>query len=468
MDEKNAREISAKEVLKRRPELFWLDYENIKIEDASKGAGGIRQVGRFLLVDKAAQPYDKIRSVIQGALVDKSKLNVHICSGISGGTGSGTFLDICYLVRAILKDIGKEEANVFGYFFLPDVNLSVPEALANALRSRYIKVNGYAALKELDYCMNFDKNQDGYNMNYGFKMVNPTLLAERIKDEIISGKLAANSTPLFWQNAMYHNPVGMKSTLTVPYDATDIKAAAQLYRSGKSEFTVRESCVTDKISMMRFYSGLPMFAYQGIMELQREYEQDKLPGRHLYERGEIDWNKYLPSPIPYSFAIDLPIKRIVNRNKALLEEFREAEAMGVAVSAERGYWEIMETESLDVDEFIARQGGYEVQGKIDLNKVVAITKALEEKVNAIRTNAVPRRIESGNPVQGSERHVMLDFYLASPVLNKLVGEELRKRKDHDARLDGLKSMAENVGGEVREKREFFNAIFTGVITSGGR
>ena len=163
---------NAVEVMKNRHDLDWLDFEHISIEDASAGAGGIRQVGRFLLVDQASKIYAKIKSTMLAALTGSSgELTVHICAGISGGTGSGTFLDVCYLVREALKEIGKSETSVCGYFFLPDVNMSVPAISASPLTSSYVAVNGYAALPVLDYCMNFSKNKDSFKMNYGFKQI---------------------------------------------------------------------------------------------------------------------------------------------------------------------------------------------------------------------------------------------------------------------------------------------------------
>ena len=93
-----------------------------------------------------------------------------------------------------------------------------------------------------------------------FNVDNPGLLAEAIEKEIIQNKLGKDSTPLFWKNSMYHKNMGMHSYLTVPYDAAEIKMAANSFAGKQKEFTVRESHITDKISMMRFYSGLPMFA----------------------------------------------------------------------------------------------------------------------------------------------------------------------------------------------------------------
>ena len=52
---------------------------------------------------------------------------------------------------------------------MPDVNISMPEIKMSSLLTEYIKVNGYTALQELDYCMNFSNNMDSFRMDYGFK-----------------------------------------------------------------------------------------------------------------------------------------------------------------------------------------------------------------------------------------------------------------------------------------------------------
>lgn len=904
---------AAKEVLKNRPELSWLDYEHISINDASQGAGGIRQVGRFLLVDKAQALYDKIKSVMLAALqgCGNGKLNIHICAGISGGTGSGTFLDVCYLVRQALAEIGKSEAKVSGYFFLPDVTLTIPEIAADSLKSGYVKVNGYCALQELDYCMNFVKNKDSFKMNYGFmridfsdipvdscylisttdaegKMIdngypyamgvvadfvisflakvqvpigvaavndggmtleghmsnlntikagiqvqhgaivdynilgasvaemplseiatylgsklferyssiydrtptererddfvvnnqlqyedirralingctaeiqfpqrfdyemfkargnapfieyaenvfaanrgeleknsttfmedvqdyqipqnatslisrtfkglcdfyvtdinygpfyakrilygnnnqnllhkvdgyikqnqeyiehenrqnslrneeyeeayarlqaanfltakirmedylnalgnlyvhhykvemysnlntvlhayrkqlvkldqnffnilttvldtlrdtfkknaqvllegertdnsyawkilsipdvqesldaevkkldigqtlfdlmitlfencpkwisqdeneisklisdfvlkefqtatqktitdylkekfgvdNTTLLAERIREEIIEGKLAKASVPLFWKNPMYNKNLGMYSTLTVPFDAAEIKAAAHTYAQAEG-VTVRESGITDKLSMMCFYSGMPMFAYQGILELQRAYENDNKPGRHLYECGDVNWNKLLPAPIPASFKVTLPIERIENRNAKLLEEFKEAEDKKIIVRDGYGHWDILKTPDFDCNAFITEKGGYMTNGEIDGNKLAAIIREMEEKIDVAKKDVKEVRIEFGTSIVGSEEQVMKDFYLAAPVLNGIVKKELEKTYLWENALSELKNVASEANRRRAEQKDFFHAIFTGVISYGNK
>jgi len=892
----------ARKILENRPELSWLDYEHISIDEASNGAGGIRQVGRFLLVDRGAALYARIKSRMESALTaaQVGELDIHICAGLSGGTGSGTFLDICYLVRKALKEIGKQEARVSGYFFLPDVNLSIPAIQENPLISEYIKVNGYAALKELDYCMNFSRNKDSFRMNYGFTQVNftmnpvdlcylisatdatgnrvqngyqyamgvvtdyiisflakensgftldshianlnsikngirlqhgagvdynilgasvaemplseiatylgaklfhsyhdiygrvptekdrdaflakmrlqfadlqkelsqgclpaitfgraydakmyknmgnhrfvdkaaeflannkgeleknartmmeeireytvpknstslinrtykglfdsfvsnmeygpfyagrllaggdnqnlihavdgfikkndenlkhelrqselrsdeyeeaklkmdnanllnehsritgylnalnnlyvhhyrvelyqamdmvlqeykrqlqklhqnlfrvltsvldtlretfeineealsrkgkqdniytwkilsisdiregldaevrkldisqtlyhltltlfehckawinqdeneicklisdfilteftnatrrtmtdylkekfdvdnPALLADAIEKEIIKAKLGKDSTPLFWQNSMYRNPVGMQSYLTVPYDAAEIKTAAQLFAGKQKEFTVRESHITDKISMMRFYSGLPVFAYQGIMELQRAYEADKKAGRHLYEKGSLNWNTLLPAPIPASFEIDQPIARIAQRNEGLVKEFEQAEALGIVVKDEFHNWSVRRTEEFELSQWLEQMGGTKLNEWENPGKIQEILDGLKRQKESMDREATDVRIEYLNTVEGSERQVMLDFYLLSPVINEIVHRELQKKKALEQKIAELEALLKGIKSVKKDKNDFFNAVFTGVISYG--
>ncbi len=902
---------SAREVMMNRPELCWLDFDHISINQASAGAGGIRQVGRFLLVDQALSIYTKIKSEMESALkaAKTGTLNVHICAGISGGTGSGTFLDICYLVRKALQEIGKPESDVCGYFFLPDVNLSIPEVGNAPLISEYVKVNGYAALQELDYCMNFANNKDSFKMNYGFTRVdfnvppvelcylisttdssgnriqngyqyamgvvtdyiisflakvqtpvgmeaaddggltlkghvsnlnsikagitlrhgavgdynilgasiaemplseiatylgaklfenfrevytripaererdeflvkhqlqyedirkslsagcrgavtfpasfdaklykargnepfvqraadflaankgeleknlktmaediseynipkestslisrtykglcdsyltrldfgplfakrmlyggnnqnlihavdgfiaknnenlahelrqsqlrddeyedarsrmdaanilnenrrledyknalnnlyvhhyrveqyqsmndlleqykklllkldhnffavlvevldtlretfekngqvlsegtydqntytwkilsvrdisegldevvkkldlnqtlyalmtnmlenckswinqdeneisrlisdfilgqfqqatqktmtdylkekfevdNPALLSKAIEEKIIQDELWTKSTPLFWKNPMYNNPVGQQNTLTVPYDSSEIRGAAKNF-ADKWGITVRASNIIDKLSMMRFYSGLPMYAYQGLLELQNAYEADRKPGRHLYERGEVNWNLLLPSPVPASFKVGIPIERIQNKNRELIREFEKAKELGVVGKDPIGNWDIQVTEDFDVESFIKEVAGGREPESLDLSTFRSVIDRLEERVREWKKRTFPVRIESFKSVAGSEDIVMMDFYLMAPVLNRRLHDELMKRTSVDEKRKELKKLLSDLEERNKGKINFFNAIFTGVLTYG--
>ena len=153
------------DLLSKKPSLRWLS-DRITIWNAEAGAGGVRQVGRLLMMGNVSKIVYKIQSLIQQAIVELHSvpIYIHILTGMGGGTGSGIFLDICYLIRHILEQLALAgRACICGYFFLPDVNL---ERIHNDSIRQCVKANGYAAMKELDYCMNFQQNGGEWSQVY--------------------------------------------------------------------------------------------------------------------------------------------------------------------------------------------------------------------------------------------------------------------------------------------------------------
>lgn len=900
-------EFEAVKILEKRTDLKWLDYQHLSPDTAANGAGGVRQVGRFLLVDKAELFKAKLSTIINAALKESknSKLNIHILAGISGGTGSGTFIDVCYIVHHVLQEIGQADAMVSGYFFLPDVNLSVPEVAASPTLAGYIKVNGYSALQELDYCMNFDRNRDSFKMTYKFGNVdyntkpvdlcylvstidqngnhikngyqyamgvvadyiisylgkgiiagggddkdgvtiaghianlkrmkdgialqhgagndynvlgsavammplseiatylgaklfgaydsiygrapsqaerdnfltvtqlqydniqdsvadgcakglgfppafdanmyknmgnrrfveradefldtnrgklaenqkklteklgdpditsegtslitrtfkrlfdlyvtsldygpfftkrmifgnnnpnllqavegmivhnnealesevrqdklrhdaltdaearmdassfinaghrideykaalanwymhlyridviktmgdvlqeykrqltdldnsffrvltnvldtlretfetnarvlsegvreensytwkilsvpdiidgldevikkldvqktlsdlmigmftnckkwigeddaeivklisefvlkefedatkktmtdylkekyqtsgNDELLANAIEADIMEDKLWSKSTPLFWQNQMYHNPVGMLTTLTVPYDSNEIKLAAGKLSNAKGEVKVRPSYITDKISLMRFYSGLPLYSYQGIHEYERAYEADNNPvGRHLFEVGDVNWNEILPSPIPASFDTNRSSDRIMKKNERLMGEFARAEELGIIAQNDIGMWFVHKTDALDVDA---------LKAELDAIKEMRPCQEYVNKMTALKAERAAKfeeiRLGTATAQPGAEKQVVQDFYLLSPKNNQLVRDEIAKVEAIDSLAAEAEAKFATIKGQTGSKKEFFDAIFSGILPYG--
>lgn len=147
----------------------WLSPE-LSITDGMNGAAGVRQAGRLLLFTKINQVVQSIDKKIKTLSVGTNKkLMVFLLTGLSGGTGSGSFLDISYIVRGIIErdhgSAGVDRVNILGYLFTPDINLA-NKSLSDHTRE-YIKKNGYAALKELDYWMNVDARGDRFKQQYG-------------------------------------------------------------------------------------------------------------------------------------------------------------------------------------------------------------------------------------------------------------------------------------------------------------
>ncbi len=146
----------------------WID-RTIPITEVINGAGAYRQVGRFMLFDNLRDIENTIESKIRRVTApfhNQIPLYVFVLSGVCGGTGSGTFLDIPYIVKGISRRIDDNRVvNRIGLLFLPDVSLSQP-ALTTTKKEN-IKKNGFAALKELDYLMNVARTGDCYEQDYG-------------------------------------------------------------------------------------------------------------------------------------------------------------------------------------------------------------------------------------------------------------------------------------------------------------
>jgi hypothetical protein len=139
----------------------WLRHD-LAPKNILDGAGGTRQIGRMLLFQKLADIIpaltNKLTYVIGGTPV-ATPVEVYICAGISGGTGSGSFIDIPYIIRGLAATL-QRTVQIVGFLFLPDVNLQAIDSKNTSVMA-YVKRNGFAAMKELDYLMNLGASGNG-------------------------------------------------------------------------------------------------------------------------------------------------------------------------------------------------------------------------------------------------------------------------------------------------------------------
>ena len=259
-----------------------------------------------------------------------------------------------------------------------------------------------------------------------FNTTDPIVLKNRIKTDIIQDQLATKADPLFWRNSLFHmDEVARNSTIFVPFNTPEIVYAAEEY--GKPEgVSIRKTGLTDRIFMMRFYTGVPLYAYQGLVELEKAYEADTSAGRHLYEAGEVDWRKFLPSPIPDSFRVPgHEMGRIIERNKKLGDELETAKAKGI-VFYDTVNWLVKVTKNMDLD---AVCGDYCVGDRVDQSKLSKMINSLKEcqanmydGQNVIET--IPISIKGAK--YGAEEEVFRDNYLRFPDVEVIVEKELEK------------------------------------------
>lgn len=140
----------------------WLD-ETMTPFKIMNGAAGIRQAGRLILFLNAERIYamidEKITRISANYDEGKARIRVYIFAGIGGGTGSGMFVDVSYLIRKRCSN-----ADCTGVLFMPDVSCKKP-GLKNITKDN-IKRNGFAALKELEYLMMLERYSGTFTQKY--------------------------------------------------------------------------------------------------------------------------------------------------------------------------------------------------------------------------------------------------------------------------------------------------------------
>ena len=159
------------DALKNKKELQWMsiDYISQHLPPDSNGAGAYRQFGRWLTIARANDIRTKIREVIKQACagLNGRELNVHIISGISGGMGAGSFVDVCYITRKVISDLAYSGAKVFGYFVLPDAIISKEEIFKDPVSIASNEKNGMASLLEIEHLMNLRNSDEWFEQDYG-------------------------------------------------------------------------------------------------------------------------------------------------------------------------------------------------------------------------------------------------------------------------------------------------------------
>lgn len=133
---------------------------------AARGSGQVRMFGKIGLY-KGENLHTTYRWLQQAAHevsdpaawedftgfeVDPTLQFVYIICSICGGTGSGMFLDVAYMLRKIVG-VDPSTRRFIGMLVMPEVY----EPVVENQHIRRIYSNGYAALRELDYLLNSPK-----------------------------------------------------------------------------------------------------------------------------------------------------------------------------------------------------------------------------------------------------------------------------------------------------------------------
>ena len=145
-----------------------------KLARVPSSANGVRAFGRLALCDHYRLIAQRIRQEIEtfltgGALAEAGKNTklglrtnrprAYILAGLAGGTGGGMFIDLAFLLRHELRQVGYLKPEVVGMFFVPPADKASARSVALG--------NTYASLAELHhfqskktrYQTTFDKSE---------------------------------------------------------------------------------------------------------------------------------------------------------------------------------------------------------------------------------------------------------------------------------------------------------------------
>lgn len=146
------------------------DKERMPTNAIIQGARQVRPLGRLSLFWNVGSVYNKIKGAV-ARLTDmklRSKetgINVFVVSSVCGGTGSGAFLDVAYLVRKAIDDAG-----IPGSFCYVNGILALPSVFPTVQDQVGIQANAYASLRELDFVM----ESGDWKIDYGNAAVGTT------------------------------------------------------------------------------------------------------------------------------------------------------------------------------------------------------------------------------------------------------------------------------------------------------
>lgn len=146
-------------------EWTWYDKE-LTANGGLDGANGVRQIGRFMLFHNINNVCARFTAVLQRILTAAkgNSLKIFVLTGIGGGTGSGTFLDVAYILRKIGGDL-TPNVQLHGFIFTPDLNKR------NGGDETSLYRNGFASLKELDYWMSASEHEQLFEQCYNNNFV---------------------------------------------------------------------------------------------------------------------------------------------------------------------------------------------------------------------------------------------------------------------------------------------------------
>lgn len=162
----------------QKESLFdWMPEENEHVlRNMANGAGQVRSNGRFALHFNYNQIIESVQNKINQLLninindnptfePKGNSIEINFVFSVGGGTGSGTYIDIAYLVKEAIGTANNTTSIAF--IVMPDVF----NAMQNGPSMMNVRPNGFGAMKDLDFLMQNNINNLGLELKYQNKTI---------------------------------------------------------------------------------------------------------------------------------------------------------------------------------------------------------------------------------------------------------------------------------------------------------
>ena len=267
-------------------------------------------------------------------------------------------------------------------------------------------------------------------------------LAQAVSNEILNG-VYNDAKPMFWCDPTFNlddiNTTFDSSSLSVPANASAVCSAAQQFGASFTQFYIRKTGLKNRIFALRFCSGIPFYAYAGVPQMKRIYDENRTTqfgvGAHLYAytgRGEDDsgfhdWRSFLPVPAPYSFNPSL-----TDSADKLLALYDEGVKKQIIYTSDGQNYFVRQSAPQDIAEYKPEE--FTVNGRLDADRLQKEKKRLQDLLTGMYDPANGgRQVElknDGAVYAGSAcvDRVRRDHFMHYPVLQRIVRQELEKQE----------------------------------------
>lgn len=260
----------------------------------------------------------------------------------------------------------------------------------------------------------------------------------------------------------------------MPVKAPGILKGIRNYQNnalGKSQFTIKESQVKNRIFWLNTRNGVPLFVYTPLRVFEENYERTILDkegiGRHLVMTDKNNWT-YLPSPIPEKSWGDTYVNsRVRDYNARVRADFAKALASGVII--EKGVdentsnrYSVVFTKPFDLDAIL---NGFDMQLQSTRPNLGEVKKAVDE-LKSLREKGLER--EGLKDIFGSiNKDMAQENLIRSPQLISRVRVELAKYAELTAKAAELEGVLHQYLDEDKWMDQFIEALYTDSIIKKG-